>query len=398
MSSSILGDVKMNLKTCLMIFMLFFSTISQTPHASSEETASIYEMSITMVYTNRGYRSVELEPWEITWNIFMNNSWQNTFLLDVNLPYTESFDADDNPIIVIDAPAIQPNENVTINVRFKIIENERAPPLLNLTSLGTLDSIPKELVEQYCTPSGTWQTNLSVLRNLADSIWSSVDNSRNVLEIATAIAKWIRGHISTPKFNNHMYPWYPNETYYGSEGDCDDQANLFITLCRLLNIPAYLQVGCLYDPIADYVKETYLDGHVTTVARCVSYHGWAVVFIPPWGWLNFDLTMGQPKSNSVAPFAGITSAPVYSKTTIQLLNITKSDWAGDARVQIRDKESQLYVYEEDVLNLITNETPLPNIASDLLPIIATVVIAITALGAFGIDLVFKRYVMRKRPF
>jgi len=388
----------MNLKTCLVICLLFLSTIAHTSHASSEETMLTYEMSTTIVYTNRGYRSIELEPWEVTWNIFMNNSWQKTFLLDVNLPYVESVDADGNSIIVINATAIPPNGNVTINMRFKIIENERTPPSLNLTSSMTLDNIPKKLVEQYCTASGTWQTNLSILRNLADSIWSSVDYSRNVLEVANAIAKWIRSNISTPKFYDHTYPWYPNETYSKGEGDCDDQANLFITLCRILNIPAYLQVGCLYEPTEPYVKETYPDDLATTVARYVSYHGWAVVFIPPWGWLNFDLTMGQTKSSSVAPFAGITSAPVYSTTTIQLLNITKSDWAGDARVQTRNNELQLYVYEEDELNLITNGTPPPDIASDLLPIVATAMVAITALGAFGIDLVFKRYVMRKRPF
>jgi hypothetical protein len=108
--------------------------------------------------------------------------------------------------------------------------------------------------------------------------------------------------------------------------------------------------------------------------------------------------MGQPKSSLVAPFAGITSAPAYSMTTIQLLNVTKSDWVSDARIQIRDKDSQLYVYEEDELNLITNENPPPDIASDLLPIVATVVVAITVIGAFWIDLISKRYLIQRREF
>jgi hypothetical protein len=133
--------------------------------------------------------------------------------------------------------------------------------------------------------------------------------------------------------------------------------------------------------------------------RYISYHAWAIVFIPPWGWLAYDLTMGQPKSSPISPFAGITSAPVYSTDTIQLLNITKSDWVGKAREYLQHiKELHLLIYEEDELKPILLETTIIDIASEWFPIVALVVIVLTFLGAVGVELAFRRHSTRKSEF
>jgi len=65
------------------------------------------------------------------------------------------------------------------------------------------------------------------------------------------------------------------------KGVCQDFANLFICLCRLLNIPARYQVGYIYTG-GDYENKIQSDAS----------HAWAEVYLPYLGWRGFDPTNG----------------------------------------------------------------------------------------------------------
>ena len=58
------------------------------------------------------------------------------------------------------------------------------------------------------------------------------------------------------------------------KGDCGVQALLFITLCRIVGIPARWQSG------------------LSVTHTSVGPHDWAQFFIPPYGWLHADLSFG----------------------------------------------------------------------------------------------------------
>ena len=176
----------------------------------------------------------------------------------------------------------------------------------------------------------------------------------NVLAVVNKFVLWIWKNVQIPHSPVlHEVPLYPNETLQLEEGDCDDQAILLITLCRIYGIPSYLQTGCIYMPEQESLTETFWDGHATVVLKRTGWHGWAMVYVPPWGWLPFDLTYVIGGKGD--PLNAIKTSAVILRKTIQWMNISQTDYVALARKQ-RDfvKSNNFYIYEEDE---ITQETP-----------------------------------------
>lgn len=73
----------------------------------------------------------------------------------------------------------------------------------------------------------------------------------------------------------------PYEVYRSRAGVCQDFANLFICIARLLDVPARYRVGYLYTA-ADY--ENTLQSEAS--------HAWAEVYLPHLGWRGYDPTNG----------------------------------------------------------------------------------------------------------
>jgi hypothetical protein len=76
-----------------------------------------------------------------------------------------------------------------------------------------------------------------------------------------------------------------------------------------------------------------------------------MIYIPPWGWLPYDMTLGW----SVNSFNGITSAMAWKPAVLTLTNIQTSDWAGGSRRQQNfTLSNELYLVNED--HLISENT------------------------------------------
>ncbi|ESQ79743.1 class II glutamine amidotransferase [Asticcacaulis sp. YBE204] len=73
----------------------------------------------------------------------------------------------------------------------------------------------------------------------------------------------------------------PFDVYASRKGVCQDFANLFITLARLLGVPARYRMGYIYTG-ANYENKIQSDAS----------HAWAEVYIPYIGWRGFDPTNG----------------------------------------------------------------------------------------------------------
>lgn len=69
------------------------------------------------------------------------------------------------------------------------------------------------------------------------------------------------------------------QVYSSRRGVCQDFANLFICMARLLNIPARYRVGYIYTG-TDYANKIQSDAS----------HAWLEVFLPSIGWMGFDPT------------------------------------------------------------------------------------------------------------
>lgn len=94
----------------------------------------------------------------------------------------------------------------------------------------------------------------------------------NVYQILEAIYNYMETHLTYPTPEQMQYDAYMHynmpktalETLKDGYGDCDDQALVFISLCRALGIPAWLESGALYDK-----HRNFWCGH-----------GWVRVYLP----------------------------------------------------------------------------------------------------------------------
>ncbi len=294
--------------------------------ADDDSAYRFFTLVSTVTYENRNSRG---EVWvfadeDRVLGLFMNNSWQTVYLLNVSFP-VERFevDQDGNPTAYIDFPKseLEPHENLTYQVCYRIVLKPRALLQIFVNVSGSLADIPESLKALYCS-SGFWQSDVSLIRDLAQSI---AGNDTNVLSILSDYILWITQNI---EYGSLDVPRFPNETLLGGTGDCDDQANLLIGLCRAAGIPAYLQIGCIYIPGRSSTSN-YWDGLWTSTLTDIGWHGWAVVYVPPWGWLPVDLTYSR--GNSSDPLSHITSSAVITDPTVQYANVTVSDYVSESR-------------------------------------------------------------------
>ena len=67
------------------------------------------------------------------------------------------------------------------------------------------------------------------------------------------------------------------EVLAGGSGVCQDFAHVVISLCRHAGLPA-----------------RYVSGYLGNVAEASASHAWAEAFVPPYGWVGIDATLGHP--------------------------------------------------------------------------------------------------------
>lgn len=111
----------------------------------------------------------------------------------------------------------------------------------------------------------------------------------------------------------------PFEVYTRKEGVCQDFANLFICMARLLGIPARYVCGYLHTGNSGASR-----------AGSDASHAWVQLYIPHIGWKGFDPTNGVlPQLNHVrvgygrhyrdtAPSAGVLYSPALEEMTIDV--------------------------------------------------------------------------------
>jgi transglutaminase-like putative cysteine protease len=331
-------------------FILCFSTLTFNHHVAADASDTrIYVYTSRVVYINQGEQNFTFNDDAYFFPIFRNTTWQMIQLLEVNHPYEWSSDDDGNSLISINVSSLASGETVTFSLSLQIVKQAREPPTITIVDSKSRKDIPVELKEEYCQSEGSWLVDDEMLRSIAQDVWISVEETENVLKIVTELADWVGVNIDPV---THEVPYYPNETCLLKEGDCDDQANLLITFCRILGIPAYLQVGAIRKVGRD--DSVAWEGHIQSSLHNIGYHGWAMIYIPPWGWLPFDMTLAW-KENTVE---GITAAPIWTLDAFQILNIVKTDWAGDGKQQ-REKyiTSNIYLQYEDELITQDGDNP-----------------------------------------
>jgi hypothetical protein len=300
-----------------------------------------------VTFENRGTVTWDLTEEERAISLFMNNTWQTVFLIDHSHPLERIGEDDDgNPIAVLDFQRhLQPGESVSYSVSYNTFSKPRIIPDLNENESGQLEDISENLREEYCISQPPFLVEDEEIREAARAI---AGNETRVLTIIKEFVKWIWENIQYPS-QRHEHPYYPNETLEKKEGDCDDQAILFATFCRIYGIPSFIQVGCIY--LSDFCANvTTWEDHISNELRRIGWHGWAMVYVPPWGWLPVDLTF-VTGSFAVAVNA-IYHGAVTLQKTIQYMNISKEDYVASSYMY-RDflQQNDFYLYSMDEVTM-----------------------------------------------
>ncbi|MCS7368765.1 MAG: transglutaminase-like domain-containing protein [archaeon GBS-70-058] len=274
---------------------------------------------------------------------------------------------------------LPPKNSLEIEVEMAIDLYPRSPPKLNVEDSGSIGDIPIELKEKYCQIAGLWNKSLEA-QKIAMELAA---NKTDALQILISMIQWIENNIQIPFTSGARMPQYPDETIKMGVGDCDDQSNLLVAMCRSVGIPAYIQFAFIYLEGRSY-NETMFNGRYRLIAKNAGGHAWARVYIPPWGWINVDMTYFIPykieggKIMSINPLDHITNGALYISKTIITENYVRGDYIMSLNRWIKELEEYNLKWEEEYsINLQTTSTQ--NIILD--PIAMGAVILLITLTA-----------------
>jgi hypothetical protein len=222
----------------------------------------------------------------------------------------------------------------------------------HLPQISVAQSVNRSEIEQligsedfdlYTHRTGLWNTENSSLTDLAQTIRNNLPEERqdNVLALIYETIQWIQTNIF--RSSGVTDPQYPEELISSQVGDCDDQSNLLICLLRIFGIPSYLLTGHWFQEGAR--TNGFIWGSVANNSyRYVDFqnsvgHGWAMVFVPPWGWLPFDL---------LSVGVGVDPASTYTDSLyasdqpfVSLWQIVISDYIAE----LRTEQANLFTYQ-----------------------------------------------------
>jgi len=318
---------------------------------------AIFQYVETLMVKNNGSQPIEFGG--ISTETFLDFTWQKPRIVYVNHNYQISKDRDGNPLILIEGPPqLAPNDTYTITIVCEIESFQREIPEVSIMESGNLSDIPYSLVN-YTREVAPWRSPPTM--RLDTAIWNNTQyynmtlqeiatelkgDSQNVLEMVLSDIRWISDSIRY----DSAAPTYPIETAMNRKGDCDDQSNLLIALLRLQGIPSFLMLGQVYLPMEEYENftDTAMDGHLFYETHYTMGHAWAMVYIPPWGWLPCDPVVANP--DYPLKYA-ITEAFVKYPITLVFKNITgvneaeAADYIGSSREETRmAEEEELYFW------------------------------------------------------
>jgi transglutaminase-like putative cysteine protease len=338
------------------------------------KTPIVYEYTLEYRFENRGTTDFTLTEGDVAFPLFINTTGTSVKVAEISREYdVEVMDDDGNKGLMVDIDlTLSPGEEEVYSGVYRIMSSEIEVPEFDLAAAEGFDEIPSELVDEYCFSTETFPMDDPMFYDIASGL---VDEDDTVLETVSTLVEYV---VEETTYHNYETPQYPNSTLANHLGDCDDQSILLITMCRSLDIPAYLQVG-IYVNNAINDQDSSWDDHLVNNADGIAWHGWAMIYIPPWGWIPVDLTM----TNADSGLELIQSAPEYNSDIIPVLNVSKQPYIGGT-IETRDRfiNSTVYVTVSDKVEVTYSaDNPLQNYL--LLGLGAALLIAIGLMFRYG---------------
>lgn len=217
-------------------------------------------------------------------------------------------------------PVIDPGETVSSEAEFivKIDLDARRRTIENFSSSAAapwsaMGSVNKSLTEA----TGLWNYT-NPLVGLAVKYFRRKGSS-SPYQAVMLVVDWV---TKRTRYRSRIPARHPWEVIVYREGDCDDQSNLFISILRGMGIPSYIEIGAVYLP--NYETSGSSGEYYHYRMKGGGYHGWAVAYIPPWGYVRVDLTI---PSSPVPPVLHVKQAAYYTLPTIVTNRVYRRDYA-----------------------------------------------------------------------
>lgn len=214
--------------------------------------------------------------------LMFSNAWQEVTLKHCNWNVSSyGKDADGNHIAYTDYPdVLRTGEKHVLEIVWELkLHHERKLADFSLEQSGTFDDMPRGLVQEYTKSEGVW-ANAMLDERIRDTAFALRDPC--VLQTLYNIIGWVSVNIG---YRVPDTPQYPEDVYYTRKGECEDTSNLIVAFCRILGIPAWLEVGFGVEPDWDgewsneLLHFSWLNYYPTA---------WAKVYVPNIGWLPVD--------------------------------------------------------------------------------------------------------------
>ncbi len=352
------------------IALVILSTLTAYSVPQSVNRSITYIFRDVIIVENKGESVVSLSDIQLNYvNVPSGFYGQDVKLIRVyingsEVKYYWSRDTDGNPVVIFEHDLdLNPGTivNVTVIMEIEVPVNKSIPEVNYYGGLVT--EIPEEY-RNYTVATSLWNYSDPVFRKYIPEIKERGD----VMEIITYVLKWIE---NTFCYETHMPPLKPSEVVKRGAGDCDELANVMITVLRGAGIPAFLEVGAVYLPSPKPIREIFAEGHVVLYLYNVSWHAWVVAYTPRWGWIPIDLTYFRGsrvessgsgiRIRSTNILDHINGAAVRSSHVIAFTRVTVTDYIEEYLKQRRFLiENSIYIteYQKLAVKKIVRE-PLP---------------------------------------
>ncbi len=338
--------------TVLMGIILFALLCSPPPSVQGFRYVHFWNFSVSGALIVSGNSSYSSEPYRF-WDYYSNSSSQVCKQISQNITLNNDSIQITRLTTDIDGNHLQ-ESNLTTPFQpgdilfweeewsFEVLDHRFNPPQIDTEQSGNVTDISSLMDAEeyywYTQATSLWKTDNGTLIDLASSIQSELaeDEQEKTLALIYAAMSWIDTHIHNPITLTE--PQYPEELVNSQIGDCDDKSNLLIVLLRLFGIPCYLMTGHWYQEGA--ITTGFLWGSIAEEAylyvdwRNGVGHAWVMAYVPPWGWLPFDLLTGYIASDPSS--AVYNSLYVRNVPVVTLWVCNGSDYIGERRTAQSD--------------------------------------------------------------
>ncbi len=237
--------------------------------------------------------SVRIRDGRLVWHMFTDMDNQFVETIDVFPPARVSEKAEKNMVAIMKVPELNPGESFspTVILRIDTISRDWL-----MEPQATPTEIVKRIQSGYCKMQRYWEIDDGTVQELSQRI---AEKSKSDEAYSRIAMKAVREHM---KLKTHL------DTRLGAaraalerEGDCDEHADLFISLTRAVKIPSRRVIGHLFRGNPEPEP-----------------HAWCEVFLKDKGWIPVDPALGQFGLLTEDYFSRVREGLVSERPTIQL--------------------------------------------------------------------------------